>query len=207
MHSSNRPARSLSGHAGRFELLGQPSQRDADLDAAAGEVVERREASRQHDRLLEQRDDDVGAQPNAVGLGRDPGERLDGVERGQSGRPKCCCHFGSPAGGSARGGSRCGTPAGRRRPRSARCSSDRRAGRGPGDRRRPPARRGRGRHAISSSAAPRASTRRLVPFSRPAGSSMPSRKAPCSVNVMRVPSSSGPSSIVASDTDMRWSSR
>jgi hypothetical protein len=42
-------------------------------------VVERGKAAGQHDRLLEQRDDDVGAQPDPAGLPGDPGQRLDSV--------------------------------------------------------------------------------------------------------------------------------
>ena len=72
MYSSVRGAALLERHADRLELLLEPADADAELDAAAAHVVERRHLLGQHERIAQRQDDDAGheAQP-----GRDGGHR------------------------------------------------------------------------------------------------------------------------------------
>ena len=73
---------------GRLVLLALPADADAEVDAAAREDVERGELLGQHRRPAQRGEQDVGAEPDPVGLRRDRGEdreRLEPVAVGTGG--------------------------------------------------------------------------------------------------------------------------
>ena len=123
MYSSVRAPRRRERHAERVELLFQPADADAELDASAREAVERRELLGEDERVALRQDQDPGREADARRRGRDvrePDERVgDGnvlAARHLSGRASTGTPTGSP---SARRRARRSTATRSRAPRRA----------------------------------------------------------------------------------------
>src|SRR5439155_24871525 len=69
----------LHGHIRGLELIGRPALAQTGDHTARAEVIESRESTRQHDRHVEERVDDAGAEFDPPSLGGNEGEYLDRI--------------------------------------------------------------------------------------------------------------------------------
>ena len=77
--SSRAAPAALERDAHELELVPVPAHADAERDAAAGELLQRRHLLREVERVVQRQDHDRGAEPDALGPAGDPAERDERV--------------------------------------------------------------------------------------------------------------------------------